>query len=74
MARKVAPPIGQVWPIVDNAAIQLRAAPGAGGPYEHKFVDRTCTVCGYSQSAGDSGCPWNVGTMYEKVPVGRRVR
>lgn len=76
MARKSPTPSDarqQVWPIVDNAHIQLRPPAAAGGPYEHKFVDGACRVCGYAEG-GIAGCPWNVGTVYEKVPVGRRGR
>jgi len=71
MARKVSAPVGQAWPIVGNAALQLRPAV-AGGPYEHKFVDGACRVCGYREGAGENGCPWNVGTVFSSVPAGRR--
>jgi len=39
------------WPIVDNAHLQLRPAAATGGPYEHRFVDGVCRVCGYRQGA-----------------------
>jgi hypothetical protein len=72
MARKVAAPIGQAWPIVDNAEIQLRPAAATGGPYEHKFADGACRVCGYREGAGGNGCPWNVGTIFSRVKAARR--
>lgn len=62
------------WPIVDNAGIQLRPAAVTGGPYEHKFVDGACRVCGYAESAGQNGCPWNVGTVFSNAPAGKRGR
>ena len=74
MTRKVAAPIGQAWPIVDNANTQLRPPAAAGGPYEHRFVDGACSVCGYAEGAGDNGCPWNVGTVFANVAAARRAR
>jgi hypothetical protein len=60
------------WPVVDNANIQLRPAAATGGPYEHKFVDGACRVCGYAEGTGENGCPWNWGTVFAKVPAARR--
>jgi len=76
MARKAATPkqAVDIWPIVDDAHTQLRPAAATGGPYEHKFQDGACRVCGYREGAGENGCPWNVGTVFSNARVGNRGR
>jgi hypothetical protein len=69
MTRKAPTPSNQAWPIVENAAIQLRPAAATGGPYEHRFVDGACRVCGYREGGDGSGCPWNFGTVFSNRPA-----
>lgn len=66
--------IAQIWPIVDNADIQLRPPAVAGGPYAHRFEHGVCKVCGYREGEGANGCPWNAGTVFSSVPADKRAR
>lgn len=64
MTKTTPQPSNAGWPIVDNAHLQLRPAAAAGGPYEHRFVDGACRVCGYREGEGDNGCPCSTGTVF----------
>lgn len=72
MVGKAGPP-GKDTLLLDDP--HFLAPPGnvAGGPYEHRFVDGICRVCGWREGAGENGCPWNVGTVFTR-PAARRAR